>query len=80
MPSSMVKGKKKEAAWSKAKEAAAKEGKGDNYAYITSIFKSMSGKPKEPASEASDDPRGEAKEPVSEKMREAAKYRLAKGK
>ena len=28
--------------WDKAKEAAKKQGKGDNYAYITQIFKSLS--------------------------------------
>lgn len=44
MPANIVKTKEDERHWEEAKERAKEEGQGDNYAYITSIFKSMSGR------------------------------------
>jgi hypothetical protein len=43
MPVSVVKTKEDEKAWKKAKKQAEKQGQGDNYAYIMSIYKNMTG-------------------------------------
>jgi len=47
MPASVVKTKKDEEHWKRAKEIAADQGQKDNYAYIMGIFKKMSGKKSE---------------------------------
>lgn len=44
MPANVVKTKEDEKHWEEAKARAKEEGKADNYAYIMSIFQSMSGK------------------------------------
>jgi len=41
MPANIVKSKSDEALWARAKIQAAKQDQGDNYSYITSIFKKM---------------------------------------
>lgn len=41
MPTNLVRGKADEAKWREAKAAAREQGKGDNYAYITSIYTKM---------------------------------------
>jgi hypothetical protein len=43
MPTNVVKTKKDEELWAKAKAQAAKEGKGNNYAYVMGIFQNMKG-------------------------------------
>ena len=43
MPTSVVKTKKDEEAWKSAKKQAKEQGQGENYAYIMSIYKSMTG-------------------------------------
>lgn len=46
MPTNLVKTKRDEKLWAKATAQAAKQGKEDNFAYITSIYESMKGKKK----------------------------------
>jgi len=45
MPSNLVKTKKDEKLWKKAKKLAAKKGKAKNYKYINSIYQNLKGKP-----------------------------------
>lgn len=44
MPTNLVKTKKDEAIWAKAKAKAAKQGKADDWPYVNSIFQNMQGK------------------------------------
>jgi hypothetical protein len=52
MPTNVVKSKEDEAKWAEAKSLAAKQGKGDNYAYIMSIYQSLKGEKKSDNKEA----------------------------
>lgn len=53
MPTNVVKSKADEKKWEEAKAQARKQGKGSNYAYIMSIYKSMKGEDKEEAKKES---------------------------
>lgn len=53
MPTNVVKSKADEKKWEEAKAQARKQGKGSNYAYIMSIYKSMQGEDKEDAKKES---------------------------
>jgi len=44
MPANLVKTKHDEALWNRAKTQAAKEGKAENWAYVTTIFENMKGR------------------------------------
>ena len=80
MPASVTKGNPLlEKKWTEAKHIAAKEGKGGNFAYITAVFKRLTGQDRaEPKGER--DKGGEAREPAKDKRREmlamAAKRKL----
>lgn len=50
MPNNVVKTKEDEKTWEEAKSEAKKQGKGDNYAYIMSIYNSMTGESDKEAS------------------------------
>lgn len=82
MPSSVTKGSPAlEKKWEEAKKIAAKAKQAGNFAYITAVFKRLTGKDHaEPKGER--DKGGEAREPAKERNREmiamAAKRKLAK--
>jgi len=52
MPASVVKTKKDEAIWKKAKIQAKEQGQEENYAYVMSIYKSMGGSTSETKKES----------------------------